>query len=147
MIVQWTNSPDFSAVTDGTVTFQVVLFPDGVIDMYYEDVDTADFVTNATIGIENADGTDGAQVAFNTAFVRDDFAIRFTPPSSFITNVAPLSGTLAPGAEQILSVTVDATGLEPGVFTEDLTVSSNSCLLYTSPSPRDQRGSRMPSSA
>ena len=24
---------------------------------------------------------------------------------------------------------------------------SNSCLLYTSPSPRDQRGSRMPSSA
>ena len=30
-----------------------------------------------------------------------------------------------------------------GVFTSDL----NSCLLYTSPSPRDQRGSRMPSSA
>ena len=25
--------------------------------------------------------------------------------------------------------------------------SSKSCLLYTSPSPRDQRGSRMPSSA
>ena len=24
---------------------------------------------------------------------------------------------------------------------------SNGCLLYTSPSPRDQRGSRMPSSA
>ena len=24
---------------------------------------------------------------------------------------------------------------------------SNDCLLYTSPSPRDQRGSRMPSSA
>ena len=27
------------------------------------------------------------------------------------------------------------------------TVSDNICLLYTSPSPRDQRGSRMPSSA
>ena len=26
-------------------------------------------------------------------------------------------------------------------------VSNNCCLLYTSPSPRDQRGSRMPSSA
>ena len=25
--------------------------------------------------------------------------------------------------------------------------SDNNCLLYTSPSPRDQRGSRMPSSA
>ena len=28
-----------------------------------------------------------------------------------------------------------------------LTQASESCLLYTSPSPRDQRGSRMPSSA
>ena len=27
------------------------------------------------------------------------------------------------------------------------TVTINICLLYTSPSPRDQRGSRMPSSA
>ena len=26
-------------------------------------------------------------------------------------------------------------------------LSKKSCLLYTSPSPRDQRGSRMPSSA
>ena len=26
-------------------------------------------------------------------------------------------------------------------------VNTNICLLYTSPSPRDQRGSRMPSSA
>ena len=28
-----------------------------------------------------------------------------------------------------------------------LAISANICLLYTSPSPRDQRGSRMPSSA
>ena len=26
-------------------------------------------------------------------------------------------------------------------------IDTNTCLLYTSPSPRDQRGSRMPSSA
>ena len=32
------------------------------------------------------------------------------------------------------------------VFTKDA-VCDYSCLLYTSPSPRDQRGSRMPSSA
>ena len=28
-----------------------------------------------------------------------------------------------------------------------LTLEASTCLLYTSPSPRDQRGSRMPSSA
>ena len=41
------------------------------------------------------------------------------------------------------------------VFTQDanyagigsITVKDDDCLLYTSPSPRDQRGSRMPSSA
>ena len=30
---------------------------------------------------------------------------------------------------------------------EFITIETNNCLLYTSPSPRDQRGSRMPSSA
>ena len=33
------------------------------------------------------------------------------------------------------------------IFEVDLLVLHNTCLLYTSPSPRDQRGSRMPSSA
>ena len=43
-----------------------------------------------------------------------------------------VSGTAGGGM-----VTVEATGASEIV----------SCLLYTSPSPRDQRGSRMPSSA
>ena len=35
-----------------------------------------------------------------------------------------------------------------GIFTEQQAeLKSRTCLLYTSPSPRDQRGSRMPSSA
>ena len=33
------------------------------------------------------------------------------------------------------------------LFFEPSTRTQSSCLLYTSPSPRDQRGSRMPSSA
>ena len=33
------------------------------------------------------------------------------------------------------------------IFTRLNKASVSSCLLYTSPSPRDQRGSRMPSSA
>ena len=32
-------------------------------------------------------------------------------------------------------------------FQDIITKLANNCLLYTSPSPRDQRGSRMPSSA
>ena len=36
---------------------------------------------------------------------------------------------------------------EGGLFAPIVVVARNICLLYTSPSPRDQRGSRMPSSA
>ena len=51
--------------------------------------------------------------------------------------------TAARGIAEIITV--------PGYINVDFkdvnTVMKNSCLLYTSPSPRDQRGSRMPSSA
>ena len=36
---------------------------------------------------------------------------------------------------------------EPEVIEVELSAPPKVCLLYTSPSPRDQRGSRMPSSA
>ena len=55
---------------------------------------------------------------------------------------------------------VFSAGIDVGMFSSDIGAISdkndpaygahfynNSCLLYTSPSPRDQRGSRMPSSA
>ena len=35
----------------------------------------------------------------------------------------------------------------PAIAAPGITGSTGACLLYTSPSPRDQRGSRMPSSA
>ena len=50
--------------------------------------------------------------------------------------------------------TVKADWIKPGAFVVDVGISraedgglAGDCLLYTSPSPRDQRGSRMPSSA
>ena len=35
----------------------------------------------------------------------------------------------------------------PGFYWQSAVTKPKACLLYTSPSPRDQRGSRMPSSA
>ena len=46
--------------------------------------------------------------------------------------------------ENVYSLSWYANGLNYGVTRLDEYIS---CLLYTSPSPRDQRGSRMPSSA
>lgn len=128
VIVQWTNAPAFGGT--GTVTFQVILFDDGTIDVYYGNVSSASFLNAATVGIENADGSDGAQVAFNTPYVEDGLALRFIAPdvilTSFIENVTPLSGVVPAGGETTLSVTLDATDLEPGTFFDELMVSSNS---------------------
>ena len=61
------------------------------------------------------------------------------------------------GGNTITNVTTAATGdqTDPSTVGDDLdevivvdnTTNLVTCLLYTSPSPRDQRGSRMPSSA
>ena len=47
--------------------------------------------------------------------------------------------------DQKAEVRVSGIGLTKAAFKE--IIESQTCLLYTSPSPRDQRGSRMPSSA
>ena len=77
---------------------------------------------------------------------------------------APLTGAMAADAPAKLAngALVDAKGMTLYTFDKDVAGSGKStcnggcaalwppamaCLLYTSPSPRDQRGSRMPSSA
>ncbi|MEN1785207.1 MAG: T9SS type A sorting domain-containing protein, partial [Bacteroidota bacterium] len=132
-VVQWTDVPGFDS--EGTVTFQVVLFLDGTIDIQYADMTSASFLGAATIGIENTGGADGAQVVFNSDYVEDDMAIRFMPPLEaieFITAITPLSGSLGEGEEETITVTLDATGLEPEVYLQELTVSSNSTEIVGS---------------
>ena len=62
-----------------------------------------------------------------------DLAYKFAEP---LDDVGDLLGLLAVGH-----------GLVEGSVTVGEVAQHKACLLYTSPSPRDQRGSRMPSSA
>ena len=57
-------------------------------------------------------------------------------------SIQDISGRVIYQSQQINS-SIDVSGLDPGVYI----LAIQTCLLYTSPSPRDQRGSRMPSSA
>lgn len=129
LVVQWSDATEYLGSEDETVTFQIVIYADGNIDVYYKDVETAPFITYATVGIENGEGTDGAQVAFNTAYLKDNLAIRYVKPSvgltPFISNVTPLSGAIAAGGSRVLYVTSDATELNDGTYFDKLVVSTN----------------------
>ena len=54
---------------------------------------------------------------------------------------------LSSGAAAGAVVVITVTGNILGFWTLPVAAFAGACLLYTSPSPRDQRGSRMPSSA
>ena len=73
-----------------------------------------------------------------------------TRHKSVLLAVLALCGLLALGAGVQLVVASGQGADFANVFNEPataVTTEAEICLLYTSPSPRDQRGSRMPSSA
>ena len=95
-----------------------------------------------TITIESAGPADTAIIgqAVGTAL----------PPGTLLT----LQGTLGAGKTNLVQAIADALGIDrKNVVSPTFTMIQihhgqlKNCLLYTSPSPRDQRGSRMPSSA
>ena len=95
--------------------------------------DLADLVTVKTLTSGNSTPDEGDIVTFQIVVTNDGAAAA--------TNVS-LTDLLPPGlTATAINGTVTQGSYDPvnGLF--------DICLLYTSPSPRDQRGSRMPSSA
>jgi len=129
LIVQWTDATEFLGTEEESVTFQIVLHDDGNVDIYYEDVESASFLNTTTVGIENADGSDGAQVAFNTSYIKDELAVRFIKPTitftPFITAVDDLSGVVPAGSSKDITVTLDASELNDGRYFDQLIASTN----------------------
>src|SRR6185436_9712442 len=81
LTVSWVDVPHFF-VPGSAVTFQVIL-REGSEDILfqYQDVvfgsSTYDYGRDATVGIENAEGTDGRQYSYNQASLSNASALRF----------------------------------------------------------------------
>lgn len=109
-----------------TETFQVILSGDGGILYQYR---TMSSTTNScTVGIENAAGTDGLQVLFNTGgWLVNNLALRFTPPILVApwAVLSPLSGTVAAGGSAILDLALSAADLVEGTYTGSLLLTCN----------------------
>jgi subtilisin family serine protease len=104
-------------------TFQAILNADGTIKYQYQTVNDP---TGCTVGIENAAGDDGLQVAFNSDYLESGLAIEFSANQGITwATVTPAQGTIMPGGSQNLSLEIDATDLCPGVHYAELVIANN----------------------
>ena len=123
-IVQYDSVGNYAG--DGFATFQVVLLSNGNIMFYYNSMSDLEANNSATVGIENADATDGAQIVFNNTYVKDNFAVMIMAPQpQFVTAASPLTGVVGIGQQVSVDVTLDATELVDGTYFNDLIISSN----------------------
>ena len=122
-VVQYDGVPRWNQTAVNT--FQILLSDDGTIEFQYESL--SGNLTSATVGIENASGSDGLQVVRNGAWLASNKAVRFTPPVPPLAwlSASPTSGSVAPDASASVVVSIDAAGLAEGTYEADLVISSN----------------------
>ncbi|HUW10295.1 MAG TPA: S8 family serine peptidase, partial [Anaerolineae bacterium] len=81
LVVSFTQVPRYSS--GGPYTFQAVLTPDGRIILQYLSMGEIR-LDEATIGIQNNDGSRGLEIAYDETFVHDSLALLITPPQEQI---------------------------------------------------------------
>lgn len=116
------ESPDGT----GSLSFQAILTPNGKVVLQYATMDPGEDtqgLTGASIGIEDASGTDGLQVVYNAAYMHDNMAVAFY--SWGWLYVDPSGGTVDPYGTTTLNVHLNAADLVDGVYTGQLNVVSD----------------------
>ena len=102
--------------------FEVILYPTGSISFQYLDV--SGDIGSASIGLENADGTIGLQISYNSTYAHDNLAVLIQDTYPWLTE-EPLDGVVMMGETESLEICVDAAGLEGGYYPASLVIESN----------------------
>jgi hypothetical protein len=120
-VISYIGVPRLSA--GSPQTFQVILYPSGRIVYQYLTC-TGTWDTDATVGIQNATGSDGLTVEYNAAYLHNNLAVELGTMPDFLT-VTPVAGTVPAGDSLDLTVTFDATDLSEGDYRAELSINSN----------------------
>ncbi|MDP7027214.1 MAG: choice-of-anchor B family protein [Candidatus Marinimicrobia bacterium] len=102
--------------------FQIVLYPNGEIAVNYNSL-TGDH--DATIGIQNATGTDGIQVASGSSFATNNRSLFFSTGLDWLSFSGETTGQLAYGASSTNTFDVSSSGLPNGDYTGYVKITSN----------------------
>ena len=102
--------------------FQVQLHSNGTILFQYEFFE--DYPEYGTIGIENADGSIGLEVACNTLYAEENMAIRIEDPCAWLVE-NPADGMAGALGSFAVEIWIDATDLAAGVYEGEIVFVSN----------------------
>ena len=120
-ILSWVGVPRFSS--GGPYSFQAILYPSGRIVYQYLDMQGTR-LNEATVGIQNADRTDGLIAAHDVSYVHNGLAVQFSVLPEYLT-VSPTTGTVPAGGSAALNVRFDTNGLFGGAYDGAIRVASN----------------------
>ena len=130
VIIQYSNVTDGY---NGELTAQMVLFSNGNIRFYYDNVDNYYNLSGLTILINNYEQDDGILIQgydsdYNqhTISISDGSAIGFDYPGpNIITQIDNASGVVSPGDSAIVNITLNASSLVEGLINRYVNIISN----------------------
>jgi len=124
LIIQFENYPEYSAAPGDVITAQVILEESGDIRFQYLSVAPGFDAGSCAIGLENADGSDGIEVAYLTSYVHDSLAVAFYRPRQWL-NLDKSGGILASGQTDSIGLAFSAEGLDSESYSAEVTIASN----------------------
>ncbi len=123
-VIQFVNYPEYQANPGDIITAEIVLYPNGDILYQYLTVAAGFDIANSCIGIENSSGTDGAQVAFLTPYVKDNLAVLFTSPYRWV-GLNKGSGSLSAGTNETIIAKFASGDLPDSTYEANIIITSN----------------------
>jgi hypothetical protein len=123
-IIQYDNWPGYYAGT-GPFTWQFVIHKNGKIILYYKTITGTS--TSATVGIENHNGTDGLQVAYNAAYLQNNLALQFSAEPEWLT-AENMQGTVYNENSIAVLLNFITDGIDSGDYSMDMVITSNDPL-------------------
>lgn len=120
LIIQFSNWEPYNGT--GSFTFQYVISANGSITVYYKTMTGT--LNSCTVGIENGNGNDGLQVAYNSTYLKNNFALKFHTDPEWL-DINNTSGMIYNGNSVFLQLTMISADYPEGVYGMDVEISSN----------------------
>jgi len=120
----------------GVYDFEVILYRSGNVDINYREMDG--YLTSATVGMQNATGTDGLQVIHNDPYVENQLSLQFRRGSvadwlTITSQNGELEGELSDGESAEFILEVNSTGLSEGSYEASVLIETNAEPTVTLP--------------